>query len=109
MALDPPSWTWLIIEHEPGRLEDLGFVETQTLIPVAGSTDADQLKLQWQSPDFNRSGAITLGPDHRNADGDLTQPLVAPMPDGTHQRWFLGREAHRMATETGLLWSFPVH
>lgn len=108
MAIDLPTWTWLIIEHEAGRLEDLGFVETQTYIPVAGTHDSDHIKLQWRSPDQDRSGVITLGPDDRNSDGDLKQPVVAHLPDGSRQRWFLGREAHRMATETGLLWSFPL-
>lgn len=110
MAIDLPSWTWLIIEHEPGRIEDLGFVETQTFIPVAdeGAPNLDHIKLQWRSPDHDRSGTLTLGPEHRTTHGDLKQPFVAPMPDGTQQRWYLGREAHRMATETGLLWSFPL-
>lgn len=108
MAIDPPSWTWLIIEHAPGSLEDLGFVETQTFIPVAGHPEPDHQKLQWRSPDHLRSGAITLGPDDRTPEGDLKQPFTASLPDGTRQRWYLGRAAHRLALETGLLWTFPV-
>jgi hypothetical protein len=110
MAMDRPVWTWLIVERQPGQFEDLGFVEVQSFIPIVGddsAADPALLKLQWRSPYDLQSGVTTLGTDHRTADGAPTQPYLVFLPDGTPQRWYLGREAHRVAIETGLLWSFP--
>ena len=100
----------MIVESQPGQLEDLGFVEVQSFIPVAGDdsrADLSLLKLQWRSLYDSQSGVTTLGTDHRTADGAPTQPYLVFLPDGTPQRWYLGREAHRIAMEMGLLWSFP--
>lgn len=109
MAMDRPVWTWLIVEHQPGQVEDLGFVEVQSFIPVVGddsAADPALLKLQWRSLYDLQTGVTTLV-SGRRTDGDApTEPYLVFLPDGTPQRWYLGREAHRIATEMGLLWSF---
>ncbi|MGV3617361.1 MAG: hypothetical protein ACO1SV_18705 [Fimbriimonas sp.] len=108
LALSPPGWEWLIVEHADGRLEDLGFVETQRYVslPESQAEEAPGLKLRWRTADDLRQGATLIAPEHRDAEGNPVSPYPVALPDGTHQLWHLGRAAHRKATDCGLLWTF---
>ncbi|MGV3617897.1 MAG: hypothetical protein ACO1SV_21435 [Fimbriimonas sp.] len=112
MAMDRPHWDWLVIQHPDGRIEDLGFVLTQMLIPVlkmnidvpTGSPRDDDFrqKFQWQSADKSRSGAVLLGDEDRDESGHWKAPYTVDRADG-RQLWFVGREAYRKAVECGFL------
>jgi hypothetical protein len=119
LALSPPGWEWLIVEHADGRLEDLGFVETQMHVSIVEpqeegeevplADEAPRLKLRWRTKDSLRQGTTLVGPANRDSEGNLVQPYQAVTPDGARQLWYLGREAHRKATDCGLLWTFVSH
>lgn len=108
---------WLLIEHESGRLEDVGYVDFHRLMPCysPGSIILDgesrpRSRVEWRDADRGIGGAVILLKDDYGDDDLPKEPYTVDMPDGTRQLWHFGEHAYQAAKRGGILFSdAPEH
>lgn len=92
---------WMVVEHENGRVEDLGLVDVRVLGGGPGSQ-----RFQWHSRDVPRQGAARLNPGDFDGVG-LRRPLEVKMREGGRQYWYVG--AHAQARMAAFRFNKRVH
>lgn len=104
---------WLIIEHQDGRLEDVGFVQVKRGIPLIvmnedGTIDDLDRYLQrnygcirFERDDFKRQ--IALCPADICSQGEVMRHLECKMKDGSSQVFHWAEGAVEIVRERGFL------
>lgn len=100
--------TWLIIEYPDGGLEDKGFVDMSIRMPVMElekPADAQETRhmLRAECPETGWKGGVAM--DAGDWDQNTVRsPLTVVMPDGTKQKWHIGRGAYEFVRTHAFLW-----
>lgn len=103
--------TWLIIQHEDGRLEDKGFVKMRITMPEFTVGDGvkhpnpldtrQTLSVKCEATGWK--GAVKLEPEDHAEGGELVSPLKVVKESGT-ELWHIGRNAYAFVKRHAYLW-----